>query len=55
MGVDIIAIRRNKEWIIDPENTEQLRADDILIARGAPSGIMEFRSLVEGERIQLEN
>jgi uncharacterized protein with PhoU and TrkA domain len=53
MGVNIIAVRRNKTWIIDPKNTEQLKIGDILIARGAPSGIMGFKSLVEGEEQRL--
>jgi len=55
MGVDIIAIRRNKDWIIDPKETEQIKIDDILIARGAPSGIKEFKELAEGRRLKLED
>ena len=50
MGVNIIAIRRNRDWIIDPKDTEQLKSGDTLIARGAPTGIHEFKSLVEGMR-----
>lgn len=50
MGVNIIAIRRNRDWIIDPKDTEQLKSGDTLIARGAPTGIHEFKSLVEGRR-----
>ena len=55
MGVDIIAIRRNKDWILDPEDTERTRSGDILIARGAPSGIKEFKGLVEGKLRKLED
>jgi uncharacterized protein with PhoU and TrkA domain len=55
MGVDIIAIRRNKDWILDPEDTERTRGEDILIARGAPSGIKEFKGLVEGKLRKLED
>ena len=55
MGVDIIAIRRNKDWIIDPKETEQIKFGDILIARGAPSGIKEFKELAEGKRQKLED
>jgi uncharacterized protein with PhoU and TrkA domain len=55
MGVDIIAIRRNKDWIINPEDTEQIKCGDILIARGAPSGIKEFKELVEGKLQKLED
>lgn len=55
MGVNIIAIRRNKHWIIDPESTELLITGDVLIARGAPSGIQEFRRLVEGKLQKLKD
>ncbi|MGD8544748.1 MAG: TrkA C-terminal domain-containing protein [Candidatus Bathyarchaeota archaeon] len=47
MGVNIIAIRRNRDWIINPKNAEQLKIGDILIARGAPFGIKEFKGLAE--------
>jgi uncharacterized protein with PhoU and TrkA domain len=55
MGVDIIAIRRNKDWIIDPKGTEEIKFGDILIARGAPSGIKEFKELAEGKRQELKD
>ncbi len=48
MGVDIIAIRRNKDWIINPKGTDRLQPGDILITRGAPLGTKEFKDLVEG-------
>ena len=54
MGVDIIAIRRNKDWIIDPEDTERVFTGDTLITRGAPVGIKEFKDLAEGRLTQLE-
>jgi len=47
MGVDIIAIRRDKDWIINPKKIEQIRSGDVLIARGVQSGISEFKELVE--------
>lgn len=49
MGVDVIAICRDRHWIIDPEHTESLRKGDVLVARGAPAGVKEFKSLVEGK------
>ncbi|MEM2108163.1 MAG: TrkA C-terminal domain-containing protein [Candidatus Bathyarchaeia archaeon] len=49
MGVDIIAIRRNKDWIINPSKTERIFLGDVLITRGAPLGISEFKKLVEGQ------
>lgn len=54
MGVDIIAIRRNKDWILDPVETEQVFLGDILITRGAPLGIKEFKKLAEAKLKKLE-
>jgi uncharacterized protein with PhoU and TrkA domain len=53
MGVDIIAIRRNKDWILDPKDEESIVQGDVLIARGAPDGVKEFKALVEGELQEL--
>jgi uncharacterized protein with PhoU and TrkA domain len=47
MGVDIIALRRDKDWIINPEKTERIRSGDVLIVRGVHSGIKEFKGLAE--------
>jgi len=55
MGVDIIAIRRDKDWVINPRKTERIKRGDCLIARGAPSGIKKFRELAEEQRRVLEN
>jgi uncharacterized protein with PhoU and TrkA domain len=54
MGIDIIAIRRNKDWIINPKGTERLFPGDTLITRGAPLGTKEFKDLAEGKIKQLE-
>jgi uncharacterized protein with PhoU and TrkA domain len=54
MGVDIIAVRRNKEWILDPEDNERVFIGDTLITRGAPMGIKEFKELAEGTLKKLE-
>lgn len=48
IGVDIIAIRRNKEWVINPPETETLKKGDILIARGAPHGVDELKDVAQG-------
>lgn len=48
IGVDIIAIRRRKEWIIDPSEDETILEGDVLIARGAPLGVDELKDLAEG-------
>ena len=55
MGVDIIAIRRNKDWILDPGDSERIYLGDILITRGAPVGIKEFKDLAEGRLTKLED
>jgi len=53
MGVDIIAIRRNDNWILDPKKTEKVFPEDTLITRGAPSGIEEFKDLAQGKLAKL--
>jgi uncharacterized protein with PhoU and TrkA domain len=53
MGVDIIAIRRNKDWIINPGKTERVFLGDVLITRGAPIGINAFKNLAEGQPVKL--
>ena len=55
MGVDIIAVRRNQDWILNPKETETVLQGDILITRGAPSGIEEFKDLAEGKLAILNN
>ena len=54
IGVDVIAIRRGKKWIIDPDDEEVIREGDVLIARGAPAGIEEFEEAAEGKIEKLE-
>ena len=53
MGVDIIAIRRDKDWILDPEGKEKISQGDILITRGTSLGIEEFKDLAEGALAKL--
>lgn len=48
IGVDVIAIRRGKEWIINPEEEEIISEGDVLFARGTPHGIDELKKLAEG-------
>jgi uncharacterized protein with PhoU and TrkA domain len=45
VGMRVVAIRRGKEWIIDPDGDEVLVPDDVLILRGPPAGIDELREL----------
>ena len=55
IGVDIIAIRRGNDWIIDPKGGDKILEGDILIARGAPSGIEELGRLAAGISRKLED
>ncbi len=55
IGVDIIAIRRKGEWIINPKGDESINEGDILIARGAPLGIEELKGLAGGTIQKLED
>ncbi len=43
MGIDVIAIRRGRDWIIDPKDEEIISDEDILIVRGTQTGINEFK------------
>jgi len=54
MGVDIIAIRRDKELIVNPKEEEMIKRGDIIVARGAPGGIEEFEKIAEGTIQTLE-
>jgi uncharacterized protein with PhoU and TrkA domain len=53
VGVDIIAIRRGKHWMINPEK-ELVMPDDILLARGTESGLVKVQRAARGEAKDLE-
>lgn len=44
-GMRVVAIRRGKQWVIDPDGDEVLVPDDVLILRGPVEGIPELRVL----------
>jgi uncharacterized protein with PhoU and TrkA domain len=44
-GMRVVALRRGRDWIIDPDDHEMLLPDDVLILRGTPEGISEVREL----------
>jgi uncharacterized protein with PhoU and TrkA domain len=54
IGVDVIAIRRKREWKIDPEDHEKILEGDVLLARGAPHGIDELKTIASGKLKKLE-
>ncbi|HLF41742.1 MAG TPA: TrkA C-terminal domain-containing protein [Acidimicrobiia bacterium] len=45
VGMRVVALRRGKEWSIDPDGDEVLLPNDVLILRGASAGIPELRQL----------
>jgi uncharacterized protein with PhoU and TrkA domain len=45
VGMRVVAIRRGREWIIDPDGDEYFIPDDVLILRGNRHGIDELREL----------
>ncbi|MEM2463215.1 MAG: TrkA C-terminal domain-containing protein [Candidatus Bathyarchaeia archaeon] len=55
MGVDIIAIYREKDWIINPRGTEKICVGDVLIARGTSEGLRKLKELCEGKLDRLED
>jgi len=48
IGIDVVAISRKDEWIIDPKPEETVEEDDILIVRGSPGGVAKLGQLAEG-------
>jgi len=55
MGVDVIAVRRRNDWILDPKEAESILEGDILIARGTAAGINELKDLAAGIMKELED
>ena len=53
IGVNVIALRRDKNWIIHPEK-EQVKVGDILIVRGTHYGLERLRVVAEGKTERLE-
>jgi uncharacterized protein with PhoU and TrkA domain len=53
MGVDILAIRRHNDWILNPSDEELIQRGDVLITRGAPMGSKEFKGLAEGQLMEV--
>ena len=47
--VEVIAIKRNGDWLLNPEDDEVLRPGDVLIARGSPEEASELVELAEGK------
>ena len=49
-GTWIIAIRRQNDWVYNPNHETKIRADDVLFARGHDEGVPLFVELVTNEK-----
>lgn len=49
LGVRIIALKRIKRWMYDPEDNLRLKAYDRVIVRGVEDGYKRLKRLAEGE------
>jgi uncharacterized protein with PhoU and TrkA domain len=48
VGVDIIAVRRGRHWMINPEK-EIVLPEDMLMARGTAEGLEKLQRAARGE------
>ncbi len=48
-GVRVIAIKRGKKWIYDPEGDVRIKEDDVLIIRGTEDGYQFLDKVARGE------
>ncbi len=53
IGVDIIAVRRGRHWMINPEK-EIVMPEDVLVARGTAEGIEKLGRAARGESKDLD-
>jgi uncharacterized protein with PhoU and TrkA domain len=45
LSMRVVAIKRVKEWIIDPDGDQVIIPEDVLIVRGSPDGILGLREM----------
>ncbi|MEM0449411.1 MAG: TrkA C-terminal domain-containing protein [Methanomassiliicoccales archaeon] len=50
-GMRVIALRRGKRWLYDPDGTTKLKAGDLLIVRGTENGYEVLKSYALGEKL----
>jgi len=55
IGIDVLAIRRRNEWLLNPEEDEKINGEDVVITRGAPAGLEKFEKIAKGEARKLED
>jgi len=44
-GMRVMALRRDRKWVVDPDGDEILNPGDVLFLRGSPEGIPKLREL----------
>ncbi len=49
-GMRIIALKRGKRWVYDPDPSVRLKSGDLLIVRGTDNGFEVLRSFASGDR-----
>jgi uncharacterized protein with PhoU and TrkA domain len=49
IGERVIAVKRNKKWMYDPEDNTILRSGDRLVVRGVLDGFEQLKELAEGK------
>jgi uncharacterized protein with PhoU and TrkA domain len=52
-GVRVLAIRRGKRWVYDPNKDNLLQAGDVLLVRGQREGTNHLRKWMRGEEEEL--
>lgn len=52
-GVRVIAMRRGKRWIYDPNQNVELQAGDSLVVRGQREGAEHFKRYMAGQEAEL--
>ncbi len=45
LSMRVVAIKRSKQWMIDPDGDDVIMPDDVLIVRGSPEGISGLRDM----------
>lgn len=55
MGIDIIAIHRERDWLINPAEEVKINSGDVIIARGSPSGVEKLKLLGDGTVRKMED
>ena len=50
-GVDVIAIKRGRRWLYDPDENVHLKEGDVLVLNGVKDGYIYVRECAEAQRV----